>query len=66
MNRTESRKHSPGFENYWVGQKVRLVFFCKINDTCFIFTNNFIDLDILSMLAISHSWLLVGRGQGCC
>ena len=29
-------------------------FFCKINDIFFIFTNNFIDLDILSILAIFH------------
>ena len=29
-----------------VGQKVHLVFFCKIKDTFFIWTNNFIDLDI--------------------
>ena len=29
-------------------------FFHKIKDTLFIFTNNFIDLDILSVLAISH------------
>ena len=28
-------------------------FSCKIKDTFFIFTNNFIDLDILSMLASS-------------
>ena len=27
-------------------------FFCKIKDTFFIFTSNFIDLDILSMSAI--------------
>ena len=38
----------------------------KIKDTFFIFTNNFIDLDILSMSAISCYWPLVGRGQGCC
>ena len=35
----------------------------KIKDTFFIFINNFIDLDILSMSAISCYWLLVGRGQ---
>ena len=29
-------------------------FFCKIKDIFFIFTNNFIDLDILSMSAISR------------
>ena len=40
-----------------------MLFFCKIKDTFFIFTNNF-DLDILSMSAISHYWLLVGRGLG--
>ena len=39
---------------YWGGQKVCLVFFCKIKDTFFIFTNNLIDFDILSMLAVSH------------
>ena len=41
-------------------------FFCKIKDTFFIFTNNFVDLDILSKSAICHYWLLVGRGQGGC
>ena len=34
--------------------------------TFFNFIINFIDLDILSMLASSHYYLLVGRGQGCC
>ena len=33
---------------------VKKSFFRKIKDTFLIFTNNFIDLDILSMLAISH------------
>ena len=28
-------------------------FFCKIKDTLFTFSNNFIDLDVLSMLSIS-------------
>ena len=28
--------------------------FCKMKGTFFIFTNDFIDLDILNMLAISH------------
>ena len=47
--------------------KSLLHFSCKIKEIFFfIFTNNFIDLDILSMLAISHYWILVGRGQGCC
>ena len=41
-------------------------FFHKIKDTFSIFTNNFFDLDILNMLAISHYWLLLGRDQGCC
>ena len=36
------------------GQKVRLVFSRKIKDTFFIFTNNFINLHILCMSAISH------------
>ena len=44
--------------------KCPLSFFCKINNTFFIFTNNFIDLGILSMSPVSHYWLLVGRGQG--
>ena len=39
---------------YWVGQSVRMVFLCKIKDTFFIFTDSFIDLDILSMSAISR------------
>ena len=41
-------------------------FFYKIKDSFFIFTINFIDLDILNMSAISCCWLVVGRGQGCC
>ena len=36
----------------------------KIKDTFFIYTNNFIDLDILSMSVLSCYWLLVGRDQG--
>ena len=40
-------------EYYRVGQKSPYDFFHKIEDTFFIFTNNFIDLDILSMSAIS-------------
>ena len=51
---------------YWVGQRVCMFFFHKIKDTFLIFTNNFIDLDIWSMSAISRCWLLVGRDQGCC
>ena len=51
---------------YWVGQDVPYISFCKRKNTFFTFTNNFIDLDILSMLSIAHYWLLVGRGQGCC
>ena len=47
---------------YWVGQKVHYVF--SIKDTFFTFTNTFIDLDILSMSAISCYWLLVGRDWG--
>ena len=39
-------------------------FFCKIKGTFFIFTNNFIDWDILSMLALSHHQLLVGERPG--
>ena len=41
-------------------------FFHKIKYTFFIFTNNFIDLDILNTSAISCYCLLVGRRQGCC
>ena len=41
-----------------------LGFFHKIKDALFIFINNFTDLDILSMLAISRYWLLVGRDRG--
>ena len=41
------------------------MFFNNIKDI-FIFTNNFIDLGIVSMLAISHYCLQVGRGQGVC
>ena len=37
---------------YWVGQKVHMFF--SIKDINFIFTNNFIDLGILSLSAISH------------
>ena len=42
------------------------IFFHEIKGTFSIFTNNFIDLDILSTLAISPYWLLGARGQGCC
>ena len=34
--------------------KISIWFFHKIEDTFFIFMNNFIDLDILSVSAISH------------
>ena len=37
---------------HWVGQKSLVRFFHKIKDTFFIFTNNCMDLDILSMSAI--------------
>ena len=37
-------------------------FFHKVKDTFFIFTINFIDLDILSMSAMSHYWLPLHRG----
>ena len=39
-------------------------FLCKIKVKFFIFIKNFIDLNILNMLAISCYWILVGRGQG--
>ena len=32
----------------------------------FMFTNNFIDWDVLSMSALSPYWLVVRRAQGCC
>lgn len=36
----------------WAGQETR-VFFCKIEGTLFISTDNVIDLDILSLSALS-------------
>ena len=55
-----------GTKNFQISKafslKVRYVFFHKIKDTFFIFTNTFIDLDILSMPATCCYWLLVGRG----
>ena len=54
----------PKGSKYWAGQKLRYVFLRKIKDTFFVFTNNFFDLDIWSMSAVSRYWLLVGRGQG--
>ena len=45
------------FQNHGLAwPKSPLIFFCKIKDTFFIFTNNFIYLDVLSMSAISHYW----------
>ena len=38
----------------WVGKKVHLVFFHKMKDTFFIFTDDYIDLGILSMSAVSQ------------
>ena len=38
---------------YWVGQKVCSVFFHKLKGTFLIFTNNFINLAILTMSAVS-------------
>ena len=38
---------------YWVGQQVCSILFHKIKDVLFIFTNNLIDSDILSILATS-------------
>ena len=40
--------------SYWFGQKVHIILFYKTKDTFFIFTNNFIDLDLLSMSPTSH------------
>ena len=47
-----------------LGWPKHLLTFFSLKDTFFIFTSNFIDLDILSMSAISCYWLLVGRGPG--
>ena len=56
------------YHSHFIGgwPKSPFSFFCEIKDIFFIFTDNFIDLDILSISAISHYWLLVGRGQRCC
>ena len=48
----DSKTHVTPALKYPVGPKVHYVF--SIKDTFFIFTNNFIDLDILSMSALSH------------
>ena len=64
MPPTDSLNNSVSHFTYWVGLKVQLFFSIK-SKTFFIFTSNYF-LDILSMLAISHYWLLVSRGQGCC
>ena len=54
------------YHSHFIGgwPKSPFSFFCEIKDIFFIFTDNFIDLDILSISAISHYWLLVGRGPG--
>ena len=39
---------------YWIDQKVYMVLSMKIKHTFFIVTSNFIDLDILSITAISY------------
>ena len=55
------------YSEYILGwPKSLLHFFHKIKDSLLIFTNNFIDLDILSMPAISRYSFLVSRGQWCC
>ena len=43
------------FHRLYIGlaKKSLFSFFCKIKDTFFIFTHNFIDLDILSMSALA-------------
>ena len=40
------------WQNYWVGQKF-VQFFYKIKNTFLVFTNNFIDLDVLSVCSLS-------------
>ena len=67
LNLHFSERRKIGKSKYVLGwPKPPFSFFHKIKDTSFIFTSNFIDLDILSMSAISCYWVLVGRGQGCC
>ena len=55
-----------GFQVVWGWPKSLLRFLHTTKDSLFIFTSNLIDLDILSMLAVSPYWLLAGRGQGRC
>ena len=47
-----------------LAKKVHYIFSCKIKDTFFSFINNFIDLDLLIMKALSRYRFPVGRGQG--
>ena len=52
------------FPVIWGWPETPFSFFHKIKGTLFIFTNNLIELDMLSMSTISSYWLVVGRGQG--
>ena len=57
--------HHPVLSGWYYCRPKRLLrFFHEIKDTVFIFTNNFSDLDVLSMSAVSRYGLLVGRGRG--
>ena len=55
-------QYCSGIISMWKNYKGKLLgwpkcpygFFHEIKDTLLIFTNNFIDLDILSMSAVSH------------
>ena len=47
------KRRLKGVLTFWVGQNSAFSFFHKVKDTFLIFTNNFIDLDILSMSAVS-------------
>lgn len=55
------------YGSHRVGQKVPFFSFpCKVKDTLFVVTTNFIDLGILRGLGISRYWRPFGGGQGCC
>ena len=44
-------------------KKSMWLFFPEMKGKFFVSTNNLIDLDILHTLAMSHYWLLLGRGR---
>ena len=51
---TDTQGSSFSATQWWAGQKVCAVCFHKTKDTCFIFTSDFIDWDVVSVPAISH------------